>query len=178
MSSSTTSAFSTLDWGHVDLARVPHLPVPPPGPLSKQYHDRCTKYFKGLSGQVKLFPVTFDSGEGCVLRDIDGNEYILSEDITSPILFGPWQSGLQQNASFVLQPQDTDLGLQAGASRQFWMAISGVTNDGQVIIFGAGWITIYNPGSVYPLRVTLIFHKFLDNISPMRAEARKPTSVS
>ena len=67
---------STLEWAKVDLNRIPHLVVPPPGPLSKEYHQRCTKYFKGLSGQVKLFPVAFESGSGCVLRDVDGNEYI------------------------------------------------------------------------------------------------------
>ncbi len=70
------SEFSTLKWGQVDLDRYPNVVVPPPGPKSKQYHDRCTKYFKGLSGQVKQFPVAFESGEGCVLRDVDGNEYI------------------------------------------------------------------------------------------------------
>ena len=63
-------------WAHVDLDRVPHLAVSPPGPKSEEYHKRCTKYFKGLSGQVKLFPVVFESGFGCVLRDVDGNEYI------------------------------------------------------------------------------------------------------
>jgi len=47
-----------------------------PGPKSKALHDRCTKYFKGLSGQVKLFPVAFESGRGCILKDVDGNEYI------------------------------------------------------------------------------------------------------
>ncbi len=72
----TTASFSTLDWGRVDLERVPHLPAPPPGPLSKHWHDRCTKHFKGLSSQVRLFPVSFKSGVGCVLRDVDGNEYI------------------------------------------------------------------------------------------------------
>jgi len=76
MKTSVTETFSTLDWGRVDLQRVPHLPVPPPGPQSKHWHDRCTKHFKGLSGQVKLFPVTFESGTGCVLKDVDGNEYI------------------------------------------------------------------------------------------------------
>jgi 4-aminobutyrate aminotransferase-like enzyme len=76
MSNTATTSLDTLEWGRVDLHRVPHLPVPPPGPKSKSWHDRCTKYFKGLSGQVKLFPVTFESGEGCVLRDVDGNEYI------------------------------------------------------------------------------------------------------
>jgi 4-aminobutyrate aminotransferase-like enzyme len=69
-------AFSTLEWGRVDLTHVPHIPVPPPGPRSKEQHARCTQYFKGLSSQVKLFPVAFESGKGCVLRDVDGNEYI------------------------------------------------------------------------------------------------------
>ena len=68
--------FSTLEWGKVDLGRTPQLVTPPPGPRSREYHQRCTKYFKGLSSQVKLFPVVFESGRGCVLRDVDGNEYI------------------------------------------------------------------------------------------------------
>ena len=76
MSTSASPAPSTLDWAKVDLHRVPHVPVPPPGPLSRDQHTRCTKFFKGLSSQVKLFPVAFESGAGCVLRDVDGNEYI------------------------------------------------------------------------------------------------------
>jgi 4-aminobutyrate aminotransferase-like enzyme len=76
MSTSAAEHFSTLDWGRVDLTRVPHLPVPPPGPASHEQHTRCTRYFKGLSSQVKLFPVAFESGRGCVLRDVDGNDYI------------------------------------------------------------------------------------------------------
>ncbi len=71
-----TTPFSTLEWGKVDLTRYPNMVAPPPGPKSKDLHGRCTKYFKGLSSQVKLFPVAFESGEGCVLRDVDGNEYI------------------------------------------------------------------------------------------------------
>ena len=63
-------------WAHVDLDRVPRMVTVAPGPQSRHWHDRCTKYFKGLSGQVKLFPVTFESGHGCVLKDVDGNEYI------------------------------------------------------------------------------------------------------
>ncbi len=70
------ASFNTLDWGKTDLAKYPNMPVPAPGPESKHWHDRCTKHFKGLSGQVKLFPVTFESGKACVLRDVDGNEYI------------------------------------------------------------------------------------------------------
>ena len=46
------------------------------GVEARALHARCTRHFKGLSGQVKLFPVAFDSGKGCVLKDVDGNEYI------------------------------------------------------------------------------------------------------
>lgn len=70
------TAFRTLDWATTDLDRVPNMPVPSPGPESKALHARCTKHFKGLSSQVKLFPVAFESGKGCVLRDVDGNDYI------------------------------------------------------------------------------------------------------
>jgi 4-aminobutyrate aminotransferase-like enzyme len=66
----------TANWAHVDLRQVPHLAVPPPGPRSRELHARCTKHFKGLSGQVKLFPVVFESGSGCTLTDADGNRYI------------------------------------------------------------------------------------------------------
>lgn len=70
------SKVDTLNWARVDINRLPHVVVPPPGPISTGYHERCSKLFKGLSSQVKLFPVTFDSGTGCVLKDVDGNEYI------------------------------------------------------------------------------------------------------
>lgn len=63
-------------WAHLDLTQVPHIKTPPPGPKSKELHSRCTKYFKGLSEQVKLFPVAFEKGFGCELVDVDGNRYI------------------------------------------------------------------------------------------------------
>lgn len=72
----TTTATGKNYWAHVDLKTVPNMKVASPGPKSKALHARCTKYFKGLSGQVKLFPVAFESGHGCVLRDVDGNDYI------------------------------------------------------------------------------------------------------
>lgn len=73
---STATTFNTYQWGSADLSRYPNIQTQLPGPKSNDYHARCTKYFKGLSGQVKLFPVAFESGEGCILRDVDGNEYI------------------------------------------------------------------------------------------------------
>lgn len=40
----------------VDLERVPNVSNSP-GPKSRELHARATKYFRGLSGQVRLFPV-------------------------------------------------------------------------------------------------------------------------
>src|SRR5690606_17663803 len=70
------TATNTRSWAHVDLTQVPCVTVPPPGPKSKALHDRCTTYFQGLSGQVKLFPVALASGKGCELVDVDGNRYL------------------------------------------------------------------------------------------------------
>ena len=72
----TATAWSTLAWGRVDLDQCPAMTTPAPGPKSREFHQRCIKRFKGLSSQVKLFPVAFESGEGCVLVDVDGNRYI------------------------------------------------------------------------------------------------------
>ena len=71
-----TTALSREAWYHVDLDECPAIKVPPPGPKSTRWHERCTKHFKGLSAQVRLFPVVFESGSGCTLRDVDGNKYI------------------------------------------------------------------------------------------------------
>jgi 4-aminobutyrate aminotransferase-like enzyme len=61
----------------VDLKQWPKIVTDTvPGPRSHAVHGRVTKYFKGLSGQVKLFPVAFESGSGCTLTDVDGNRYI------------------------------------------------------------------------------------------------------
>jgi 4-aminobutyrate aminotransferase-like enzyme len=76
MAQATMTSFSSLEWAGSDRGEYPRIVVPPPGPKSNELHKRCTEYFKGLSGQVKLFPVAFESGHGCVLRDVDGNEYI------------------------------------------------------------------------------------------------------
>jgi 4-aminobutyrate aminotransferase-like enzyme len=64
------------DWAKVDLNTVPNMKTAAPGPKSKEIHDRTTKYFKGLSSQVKLFPVTFGSGKGVTLTDVVWNTYI------------------------------------------------------------------------------------------------------
>ncbi len=63
-------------WADIPVDSVPVIKVPPPGPKSRDYHARASKYMKGYSSQVRLFPVVFEKGHGVTLTDVDGNTYI------------------------------------------------------------------------------------------------------
>ena len=61
----------------LDLNEWPQLVTTEvPGPKSVELHARAVEYMRGLSGQVRLFPVVFEKGKGCTLEDVDGNRYI------------------------------------------------------------------------------------------------------
>jgi 4-aminobutyrate aminotransferase-like enzyme len=61
----------------VDLSQYPCIKTESlPGPMSVSLHERACKHIRGLSSQVRLFPVAFESGKGCTLTDADGNRYI------------------------------------------------------------------------------------------------------
>ena len=64
------------DWWKQSAAGIPKIVVEPPGPKSRELHASTTRYFHGLSSQVKLFPVCFDEGHGITLTDVDGNKYL------------------------------------------------------------------------------------------------------
>ena len=64
------------NWAKVNVNSVPNIIVPPPGPASQEIHGRASKLMKGYSSQVRLFPVSFESGHGVTLKDVDGNTYI------------------------------------------------------------------------------------------------------
>ena len=64
------------NWASVDVNSIPKIVTALPGPKSTEYHERAAKWMKGYSSQVTLFPVSFESGFGYTLRDVDGNEYI------------------------------------------------------------------------------------------------------
>ncbi len=61
----------------LDLNYYPHLVTKDiPGPKSQELHARAAAHYRGISGQVRLFPVAFERGQGCMLEDVDGNQYI------------------------------------------------------------------------------------------------------
>ena len=64
------------NWWVENAEGVPHLITETPGPKSKKMHDNASKYIRGLSSQVKLFPVSFEEGYGITLTDVDGNKYL------------------------------------------------------------------------------------------------------
>ncbi len=67
----------SIDWAKVDLTTAPMIVSDVlPGAKSQELHAKAVKFMKGFSGQVKLFPVVFESGYGCTLTDVDGNTYI------------------------------------------------------------------------------------------------------
>ena len=64
------------DWWKETARGVPHIVTEPPGPKSLKMHKNASKYIRGLSSQVKLFPVAFEEGHGITLTDVDGNRYL------------------------------------------------------------------------------------------------------
>ena len=61
----------------LDLKQIPHFATSEiPGPKSNALHARAKEYYRGISGQVRLFPVAFERGQGCMMEDVDGNRYI------------------------------------------------------------------------------------------------------
>lgn len=63
-------------WADVEPGSVPRILTTPPGPRSRQMHERASSYTKGYSSQVRFFPVVFERGHGVMLTDVDGNIYI------------------------------------------------------------------------------------------------------
>ena len=74
----------------LDLTQYPYLATKEiPGPRSVELHQRASVHYRGLSGQVRLFPVAFEKGFGCSLEDADGNRYI---DFSSGIYVTTWDN--------------------------------------------------------------------------------------
>ncbi len=64
------------DWWKEDAQGIPAIHTELPGPKSTEMHSRTSTFMRGLSSQVKLFPVSFDRGYGITLTDVDGNKFL------------------------------------------------------------------------------------------------------
>ncbi|WP_419212099.1 aspartate aminotransferase family protein [Maribacter sp. X9] len=64
------------DWWKKEAIGIPNIITELPGSKSKEMHANTSKYIRGLSSQVKQFPVAFSHGSGITLTDVDGNKYL------------------------------------------------------------------------------------------------------
>jgi hypothetical protein len=68
------------------------------------------------------------------------------------VSYSGWSAGTAQQATFYLSPAETDLSLAGQDSAQIWMDIRGYLDNGNYVVYGAGYVTVYNPGgSVAPI---------------------------
>lgn len=58
-----------------------------------------------------------------------------------------WLAGSAQNATAIFSAVDTDQPL-GGSEKEFWLAVTGVTTSGNTLVYGAGYVKIFNPGGV------------------------------
>jgi 4-aminobutyrate aminotransferase-like enzyme len=63
-------------WWRAKAEGVPHFETETPGPKSEKMYKNTSKYMRGLSSQVNLFPVAFEEGSGITMTDVDGNRYL------------------------------------------------------------------------------------------------------
>lgn len=56
------------------MPKYPNIVVRPPGPKAREIVERDEKVIS--QSFVRFYPLVIESGKGCVLRDVDGNEYI------------------------------------------------------------------------------------------------------
>lgn len=71
-------------------------------------------------------------------------------DIIPVITRANWNAGNAQQASFVLSKAETDLGLSGALQAPYWLILAGHTTDNANIIYAAGAIRVFNPGSAIP----------------------------
>lgn len=76
-----------------------------------------------------------------------------AEDIIPTITRDAWLAGTAQQATFTLSAALTDQGLGAMPNGTFWISVQGVTELGSLVIYTAGNVTIYNPGTLAPATI-------------------------
>ena len=66
--------------------------------------------------------------------------------IIPTISYSGWSAGTAEQATFYLTPAETDFSLGGQDSAQIWMDIRGYLANGNYVVYGAGYVTVYNPG--------------------------------
>ncbi|RLI17296.1 aspartate aminotransferase family protein, partial [Candidatus Bathyarchaeota archaeon] len=56
------------------MSAYPKIVVTPPGPKARELIKKDEQFIS--PSYVRFYPLVVDSGKGCIIKDIDGNEYI------------------------------------------------------------------------------------------------------
>ena len=95
----------SIGWAKVNLEKFLRIVSDElPGPKSAGLHSKAARYMKGFSGQVRLFPVVFESGYGCTLTDVDGNTYL---DFSSGIYVTTLVTAIRKSPKRFKKPRDS-----------------------------------------------------------------------
>lgn len=75
---------------------------------------------------------------------------VMAGSIIPVITRAAWLAGTAAQVSFTLSAAETDLGLSGANSAPYWIQFQGLTTGGAPIVYAAGTITVYNPGTSIP----------------------------
>lgn len=74
-----------------------------------------------------------------------------ADQIAQLITIQGWRNDTMQNFIAEFTSADTDQSLAGGSFLDYWLIVQGTTSDGNVLIWSAGAVTIYNAGSSLPI---------------------------
>lgn len=118
------------------------------------------------NGAVSLQCAIFDNTGSCVdltnatavqlvMQDTPLSPNVLLNKATTTIIpvisASGWAAGTDQQFTFSLLNGETDFDLGGEASASFWLSLRVYTSPSTYLIYGAGYVTIYNSGAALPL---------------------------
>jgi len=105
------------------------------------------------------------------------NKSVLAVNIIPTITSAGWNAGTQQQLTFDLLNGETDFDLGGEASAQFWLSIRVYTSPSSYLIYGAGYVTIFNSGAALPLPNPGLVSLHTQNSAGAGVVTVTPTSV-
>lgn len=138
----------------------------PPVPLVDTNTGLSPKFWRAQDIAVQL--AIFDADQESVdLTNVGGLQLLIFESPTSlaplvsqtlgnsdlipTVSWSAWIAGTNQQATFDLTSAETDLNLAGADQRPYWLVIRAVTFTGSVLNYGAGYVTVFNPGPQLPI---------------------------
>jgi hypothetical protein len=88
---------------------------------------------------------------------------VLAGAIIPTITRANWDAGIAAQVTFTLSNAETDLSLSGGLSAPYWIQFQGQTTAGANIVYAAGPITVFTPGSLPASSTGFVSHHAQSN---------------